>query len=324
MSYKTYALLAAVGLATFSCQKNDSQNEVISQKYIHKYGYAVSQEEWQEKNYPGQVISSLKNGVTVSATYENGQLHGPCTYTYPNSTTVEKYVLYNEGMPVKEILYGITGMPLQETVQLTQNRNSITFWYQDGVPRSIEEYTQEELIDGQYFTPLNELEAQVKKGKGMRVMRDGSGTLICKDDIEDGFMKKREAFYPSGSPESIAYYQQGKLHGERRSFTPSGEPLAVEEWIQGHLHGKSVYYKNGMKELEITYLFGKKNGWEIHYTDGRTPSHQIAWDNDLKHGPETFFVPDGKKVIWHYAGKEVSQSQFHEMNRLDEMISQSK
>ena len=324
MNYKIGSLLAALGLITCACKKDNQDNEVISQKYVHKYGYAVSQEEWEKKNYPGQVISSLRNGITVTATYENNQLHGPCTFTYPNSQTVEKYVLYNQNIPVKEVLYDITGMPMQETVQLTQNRNSLTTWYSDGVPRSAEEYTNGELIEGQYFSPNNELETQVEKGNGLRTIRDSRGILVCKDLMQAGLIAKRESFYPTGIPESIANYFQGLLHGERKTFTQQGEPLSVEEWASGALHGVSTYYKNGTKELEVSYFLGKKHGWENQFVDGVSLFHQISWNNDMKHGAEIFFVHDGKKkVSWNYQGKEVSQHRFNELARFDELISQS-
>ncbi|MBX9923343.1 MAG: hypothetical protein K2Y01_04460 [Rhabdochlamydiaceae bacterium] len=323
MSYRICITLAFAALVTSACQNNKKDDQVVSQTYIHKYGYAVSQEEWEEKNYPGQIISTLRNGSVITATYENNELNGPCTYTYPHSQTIEKYVLYNHNVPVKEVFYDIKGMPMQETVQLAQNRSSLTMWYADGVPRSVEEYAKEELIDGQYFTTNNELEARVEKGNGLRIIRDSSGNLACKDIIEKGFLAKRESFYPNGNPECIATYEQGQLHGERKTFTLEGEPLALEEWIKGQLHGVSTYYKNGAKELEISYLYGKKNGWENHFIDGQALSRQVAWDQDVKHGPEIFFVPNGKKIIWHYNGREVSQNRYEEMTHLDDMISQA-
>jgi antitoxin component YwqK of YwqJK toxin-antitoxin module len=323
MSYKICITLSLAALFMSACQKNKTDDQVVSQTYIHKYGYAVSKEEWKDKNYPGQIVSTLRNGTVITATYENNELNGPCTYTYPHSQTVEKYVLYNRGNPVKEVLYDIKGMPIQETVQLTQNRFSLTMWYEDGVPRSVEEYEKDELIEGQYFTATNELETRVQKGNGIRIIRDASGNLFCKDIIEMGFLSKRDSFYPNGNPECIATYERGQLHGERKTFTIEGEPIALEEWIKGHLHGVSTYYKNGAKELEISYLYGKKSGWENHYIDGSTLCRQISWDQDVKHGPEIFFVSDGKKIIWNYNGREVSRNRYEEMTHLDDMITQA-
>jgi antitoxin component YwqK of YwqJK toxin-antitoxin module len=321
MNYKSYLLLATVAMTSFACQKQRKEDDVISQTYIHKYGYAVSQKEWQEKNYPGQIISSLRNGVTMTATYENGELHGPCTFSYPHSNTVEKYVLYNQNKPVKEVHYDISGMPLQETVQLTENRHSLTTWYNDGVPKSVEEYVNDELVNGEYFTKDHEIETAVKNGAGIRTIRDVKGLITCKDVIEEGFLAKRESFYSTGSPESIATFIKGQLNGTRQTFTPQGEPLAIEEWVAGHLHGTSTYYKNGNKELEVSYVYGKKNGLEVHFLDGKEPAHQISWSLGLRHGPEVFFLPQGgKKTLWNYENKEVSQSRFQELTSLDAMI----
>lgn len=321
MNYKLYLMLTAIAFTSFACQKTRKDDDVISQTYVHKYGYAVSQKEWQEKNYPGQVISSLRGGVTRTATYENGELHGPCTSTYPHSQVVEKYILYNQGRPVKEIHYDIAGMPLQETVQLTENRHSLTTWYSDGVPKSVEEYIKDELVSGEYFTKEHDIETKVEKGAGIRTLRDSKGVLTCKDDIAEGLLIKRESFYANGSPESIATFIKGQLNGTRKTFTPDGEPLAIEEWVAGHLHGTATYYKNGMKELEIAYVYGRKNGLEVHFLDGKKIAHQISWSLGLRHGPETFFLPQGgTKTLWNYENKEVSQARFQELTHLDAML----
>ncbi|NDD58471.1 MAG: hypothetical protein EBZ47_04355, partial [Chlamydiae bacterium] len=249
---KLSLLCSALALISFSCNK-ENNSDVVSQRYVHKYGYAVSQEEWSSKNYPGQVITTLRNGVVVAATYEDHQLHGPCTHTYPNSQIVEKYVLYNRGEPVKEVMYSVAGMPMEETVKLSPSRRSLTLWYTDGAPRSVEEFAHDELLEGQYYTVLNEVEARVEKGNGERVMRDAKGTLMHRDEIFAGFTVRREAFYANGSPESITYFSNNKIHGERVCYTSNGEPLSVENWFDGNLHGKATYYKNGTKFSEVSY-----------------------------------------------------------------------
>ncbi len=324
MKIKLSLLCGLLAITAFSCQNNKNKNDVVSQKYVHKYGYAVSQEEWASKNYPGQVISTLKDGVVVTATYENHELHGPCTYTYPNSQTVEKYVLYNRGLAVKEILYDSYGMPKQEIVQLSPSRQSLTLWYSDGAPRSTEEFAHNELLEGQYFTVLNEVEGRVEKGRGERVMRDAKGALLYRDEVEAGFTVKRESYHPNGSPDTISNYVQNNLNGEKVSFTAGGEPLSTEEWMNGQLHGKSTYYQNGTKQREVSYLFGKKIGLEVFFLDGQSVSHEIAWDNDVKQGPEVYYVDGVEKTTYFYAGKEVSQSTYRDQIRLDEIISQGR
>ena len=107
-----FSLPIAAGLVLAGCGGNNGNAQVISKRYIHKYGYAVSQSEWDSNNYPGQVITNLRNGVTITATYEGGILHGPSTHTHPHSQTVQYYYLYNFGDLKKEV------KPLMIGVQL--------------------------------------------------------------------------------------------------------------------------------------------------------------------------------------------------------------
>jgi antitoxin component YwqK of YwqJK toxin-antitoxin module len=322
MKMKVYSVLGALSVLLGGCQKNKKEDEVISERYIHKYGYAISKEEWNSKNYPGQVITHLRTGVTVTATYENGLLHGPCTHTYPHSQTVESYYLYNQGNLVKEILYDIKGMPTRERVQLSSSRFALTYWYANGCPMCTEEYINEELLEGQYFTVQNEIEARVEKGSGRRIRRDQKGTLIAIEEVEQGYVTKQEAFFPNGAPESISYFLKGKLHGERKLFTQTGEPIAVEEWIDGKLHGKSTYYKNGVKVLEVSYLGGQKEGLETHFADGKTISQQIKWENNIKHGPSIFYINNIAQTEYFYNGEKVSKETYEERLAFDEVISQ--
>lgn len=321
MNGKILIILSALGLAATGCHNTKKEEPVVSERYIHKYGYTLSKEEWDSHSYPGQVVTHLRNGATSTATYENGLLHGASTITFPGSQTVENYCLYNQGLRVKEIQYDCQGMPVSETLFLSPNRFTKTLWYANGSPLSIEEYSNDELLEGQYFSTSNETEARVEKGTGFRVVRDRNGLLLSQDEISAGLMTKRESFYPSGSPESTVHYQNAKLHGEKRTFTSTGEPLAIEEWINGSLHGKCTYFKNGAKDLEISYLYGKRHGVETHYIDGNTILQEIYWENDIKHGPSTYYIDGLAKTDWYYSGDIVSQRRFEEQNRLDEIIS---
>lgn len=172
MNIKIFSFLGITTLLLLTSCRQTSDNQVVSQRFVHKYGYAVTKEEWNEKNYPGQVITHLKNGVTITSTYENGVMHGPCTYTFPNSEVISAYELYNNGVKVKEIHYRENGMPKKEKIALSPTRYSETMWYSEGSPMSIEEFASDELTDGQYFTAKNELEAKIEKGNGVRIKRN--------------------------------------------------------------------------------------------------------------------------------------------------------
>jgi antitoxin component YwqK of YwqJK toxin-antitoxin module len=323
MKTKLCFIMGALGLFLNSCVNNNAESPIVTQRYVHKYGYAVSKDEWEAKHYPGQVITTLRSGVTVTATYENDVLHGPCTQTYPHSQIVESYVLYNQNKPIKEIRYDTKGMPLREAVQLSPLRRAITTWYFDGCPKSIEEYASDELLEGQYFTMNNELEAHVEKGNGLKIKRDESGLLLAKEAFEAGYLTKRETFYPTGTPESVATFSKGQAHGEKKSFALNGEPASVEEYVNGQLHGKSTYYKNGAISHSISYLNGLKNGLEIHYQDGGVLSQELQWENDKKHGANTYYINGVAQSEWYYDGDRVSKNKYEELSRLDNMLNYS-
>jgi antitoxin component YwqK of YwqJK toxin-antitoxin module len=319
---RTFILLSFLGLSLSSCRNEHQNTDVVSERHIHKYGYAVSKDEFVERKYPGQVITVLKNGVTTTATYENGLLDGSSTHTFPHSQVVENYFLYKQGHLVKQITYDVSGMPLREEVQLSPTRHASTRWYSDGTPMCSEEYAGAELVEGQYFSRLNDIEARVEKGKGSRLLRDLQGVLLAQEEIDEGFVFKRQTFYASGTPESIAYFQRGTLHGERKTFNENGEPISVKEYVHGKRHGKTTFYKNGAKTVEIYYLDDMKNGLEIHYTDGETVSQEILWENDKKHGPSKYYIDGIAQVEYFYDGSPVSEPKWKELNQLDQMIGQ--
>lgn len=319
-----FSLPIAATLLLSGCGNGDKANQIISKRYIHKYGYAVSKEEWEANHYPGQVITTLRNGVTITTTYENGVIHGPCTHTHPHSQTVQYFYLYDHGDLKKEVIYDNIGMPLREKVQLSPKRYCVTKWYTDGTPMSVEDFAGEELIDGQYFTLNNEVESRIERGVGLRTRRDRQGILLSKDHFDKGYMTKREAFYPNGNPESSTLYDMNKITGERTVYDENGKPLAVEEWVDDTLHGKATYFANGLKQVEVFFLHGSKNGVETHFIDGDTIEQEIYWFNNKRHGPTKFYVGDGlAKTEWYYGGKLVSKKKYDELDQLDKMITQS-
>ncbi len=316
-----FSLPLAAGLILAGCGNDNGNSQVISKRYIHKYGYAVSESEWDANNYPGQVITSLRDGVTITATYENGMLHGPCTHTHPHSQTVQHYYLYNQGELKKEVAYDSLGMPTEEKVQLSPHRYCVTRWYGDGTPMSTEDFADDELLDGKYYSLNNDVESTVERGIGLRVRRDQNGTLISRDFIDKGYLTKREAFHANGNQESITHFKMNSKNGEREVYTASGLPLAVENWINGTLHGKATYYNNGKKQVEVNFVNGARNGVETHFVDGDQIEQEIHWTYDKRHGPTKFYVGDNiAKTEWYYDGKAVSKRRFDELTQLDLMI----
>lgn len=319
---KTVSLiLGTCGLLVSGCYEKDEN--VISKNYIHKYGYALSKKEWESKKHPGQIVTTLKDGVTITATYEHGVLNGPYTTTFPHSQTIENYTLYNQGNVIKEISYDQKGMPQSEKIYLSPTRYSTTLWFSDGTPRSIEEYNGSELIDGQYFTVSNDTEARVVKGKGTRVLRGKCGILLSKDEIVRGDVVKHETYHANGVPSMVCTYVDLRLHGDKRTFDENGEPLSLEPYEDGQINGIATFFKNGYKYREVPYEFGKKEGKENFYVDGIIVSHDIQWLSDKEHGPSNYYVDGIAHTEWFYEGRKVSHREYRQLDRVDQLIAQS-
>lgn len=322
MKAKLYLLLGAAALATFGCQnsKKKQHADVVSERYIHKYGYDVSREEWLSNDYPGQVITTLKNGVTVVASYESGILHGETSYTFPHSQTLESLHTYEKGNLVKKTSFDVRGMPFREESYLSPTRVRSKYWYDSGTPKCVEETNEADLIEGEYFTMKNELESRVTGGHGERSIRDKHGVLCAKESIARGQIAKRETFHPNGSPHIIMSFDSGLTHGEKRVFAETGEPLSIENFSEGKLDGVCTYFQNGVKYLEIEYESGIKNGIERHFIDGDTLSHETHWIDNMRHGPSTYYFDGLSKVEWFYNNAKVSKGKYEELLEREKMI----
>ena len=306
-----------------SCSNKQSEEKVVSQKFVHKYGFDVSEQEWAEREKDGQIITTLHNGVTIVNTYKNGELHGDTTFSFPSSDIVRELHVYDEGVLLKKVVYEENSMPLREDVYEFDDRKIITLWNSKGLPLSIEVYERNALMSGKYFNERNEVEAAVSDGKGVRVKKDRSNILVCKDRIENGQVIERTKYYPNGKVQSVSNFLDYKLHGEQKTFTPSGKPALKMQWNHGVLDGIKVVYRNNVIHKEIPYIKGEKHGVERHFhSESGALAAEIHWVNDRKHGSARFFDEDHAKVAWYYHGKAVSLKQFEILEFREEMLAE--
>ncbi|MDN3509447.1 MAG: hypothetical protein P0S93_05505 [Candidatus Neptunochlamydia sp.] len=318
----SHLYIALYGLFVFGCHNsNKDQNEnVVSKRYIHKYGYDVSKEEWDGATYPGQVITTLRNGVTVTASYEDGVFHGPTTYTFPHSHTIESLNIYERGNLVKKVTYDIRGIPQKEQVFLSPSHVRTTKWYQKGTPLSVEEYHNNELLEGEYYNEKNETASRVTKGSGVRVTRDQHENIIAKEMIENGFPVLRETFHPHGIPHAVLPISGGKLHGKKKVFAPTGEPISIESYKLDVLHGPATYYQNGCRYLEVNYREGLKHGKERHLIDDETVVEETEWMEGKKHGRSVVFFDGMSRTRFYYNNQAVSKEKYRELCEIEENI----
>lgn len=314
-------LIGSSALIT-SCQSNSSADQVVSQTYVHKYGFETSEQDWAQREQDGQVVSVLKNGVKVTRSYENGVLHGLTTYTFPHSLIVEKSLLYDQGNLLKEQLNDAAGMPIREEVYEFDNRTVITLWDEKGVPLSIEEYEGETLLEGKYYSPDHELKATVVNGSGERVKRDRTGVLISIDTIRNGVMSCRTTYHPNGEVHTISHYENYQLHGPQQKFTASGKPLMELNWNHGVLNGSKVIYRNGSKVAVIPYVNGQKEGIEYHYDDLGELTAEIEWHADKKHGTSKLYSEEATDTEWFFKGQSVTADKYKILENRDRIATE--
>lgn len=319
MKNRHVLFLMSMGLIVASCQLDDNKN-VISQRYIHKYGYDVSRDEWHAQQYPGQVLTTMRDGMTITESYEDGLLHGSKTISYPHSQTVKILENYEKGKLTKRVTYSIRGVPQQEEVFKSPIHVLVTAWYPSGTPKLKEEYKENVLVNGQYFTVSNETDSRIENGTGEKTVRNHSGDLLAKEIFNNYGVTYIETYYPNNMPHTATSYEDGKMHGDHKIFAMTGEPISVESYQKGQLHGLCTYFQNGYKYLETPYAHGFKSGVEKHYIDGESIAEETEYVDGVKHGSSVIYVDGSAKTTWYFENQKVSHSKFDELVQREQMI----
>jgi antitoxin component YwqK of YwqJK toxin-antitoxin module len=320
MMSKQGFILSAATLLLFGCSSDNNNKNVISERFIHKYGYDVSRDEWEAKRYPGQVLTMMRDGKTIVESYEDGILHGPRTESYAHSQTVETMESYERGKLLKRVTYNIRGVPQKEEVFKSPTNTLVTAWYPNGTPRFKEEYKDGFLITAQYFSPHNEIDSRIENGTGERTLRNQSGDILSKEIFSNYLVTYIETYYPNNTPHTATSYDRGKLHGEKKIYAMSGEPISVEHYFQDKKHGLATYYQNGYKYKEVNFAHGMKDETERHYIDGETLVEETEYHDGVKHGPSTVYCDGSARTSWYFDNEKVGRSKYDELTTREEII----
>lgn len=299
----SFALLVSL---VSSCSNHCESNDEVLCKTVHRYGVPLAPQEWVERGQNGQVISMRKDGVTLCRSYDAGVLHGECTYSFPHTNRIEKKEVYDRGNMQEEVFHYANGHPERKVVYDSSGNRSITTWYDGGAPQCSENLQNDSLVQGEYYTVDQHLEAQVENGHGLKVCRDGQGLLLSVDKIEGGQLELRTTYYPSGIPESATPYVNGQIQGERCTWSTGGEPATVEIWNGNLQQGMTTVYEHGEKRAEIPYVNGFKHGLERDYRDnGQVVVQEITWIRGKRHGPTTIYINGTSQIDWYFNGSKV-------------------
>jgi antitoxin component YwqK of YwqJK toxin-antitoxin module len=319
---KVVSCLSILTLLTLIGCTSDTQNNIVSQKYIHKYGFDLTEKEWDDREKDGQIVTIYKDGTKLAQNFSNGILHGSALTTYPHSEIVKNEKIYDQGTLLKEIINDENGIPIREDAFEFDNRKIITLWYESGSPMSIEEYNSNKLIEASYFSATNELEASVENYKGTRIKRDRAGKILNEDEIEDGIVAIRKTFHPNSQLQSITRFKNYELNGLQKKYTVSGKPLMEQTYKDGLLDGNQIHYRNGKVVLEIPFVNGKRHGIERQYDLDGSLIAEIPWEFDEKHGRERIKHEDYSNLEWFFRGKSVTREEYNELDTREKILAE--
>lgn len=282
-TFSGIATACAVSFFLCGCQK--SSREVVKTSYYHQYGPEIKVNEWKDQGSTGEKVETLKNGVEVRKNYVDGVLHGPSTWSFPHSAIVERFEEYENG---KKVAFGwnfSSGSPEWQDELLPDGKRVVRSWYEDGSPRFVEEFMNDQLLEGQYFTTDGEAESVVLEGNGIKVERTPQGVLVIRERYVDKEPIVKEIFYPNGFVKEVISYRDGKKDGLRKCFDDTGRTLLVESWKEGELHGLTTYFQESVVVRHVHYKHGKKDGLEVIFDpiSGAT-LEEISWSNDVRQG----------------------------------------
>lgn len=311
MRLKQQLFLAGLLLTVTACQ-TQRHDDIVRETYVHRYGVELPRSDWEARGQDGMVRSVRKDGVMVTSTFEAGVLHGETSYTFPHSNVIQLREFYDHGNLAREVQNFTTGTPYQETIYSSPTHRKETTWYDNGVPQAKEEYENNSLVEAEYFTFENHKESSVSDGNGFRVRRDRFGTMISRDEIQDGKIVTSTTYHPNGSPKSVTPCQEGTPQGSRRTYHPDGAPDTIEDVNNGCQDGMTTVFLNGEKYAEVPYQAGNKQGVEKRYRNGTDLVEEVTWVNGQKHGPNNSYVGNTVKTDWYYQGNSVSNKATYE------------
>lgn len=300
----------ALVLLLSGCNSNPN-DDIVEERYVHRYGVPMDPDDWSERGRQGQIVATRNDGVTVTNTYDAGVLDGETTFTYPHRNTIQKREIYSKGYLKEEFWNYSNGLPSKHVIHNSPTNYISIVWYDNGVPQCRENYDNNLLVQGEYFTPANLQESVVNNQEGTRTLRDCYGALQSIDEIKNGQMTTRNIYHPNGAPQSITSYVNGDEHGQKRTFMPGGDPNTIEQWTKGSQHGPTIVFENGEKVSETPYVNGKKHGIEHRYgEDGKTVVEDVTWVQGQKHGPSYTYVGNSRKIDWYFQDKPVNKATF--------------
>ena len=111
-----------------------------------------------------------------------------------------------------------------------------------------------------------------------------------------------------GNLSSKDYYSSGMLNGDSRKWFDNGQVFQEGQYVDGMMDGLwYIFYPSGALASKAEYNMG--TGKQICYEESGYKCLEVPYVNNVKHGKEIYYNPDGRvtKVVEYEKGKVISE-----------------
>jgi hypothetical protein len=104
-------------------------------------------------------------------------------------------------------------------------------------------------------------------------------------------------YYPGGQLETVTNYVEGKKHGLYLKMASDNKIAEFGFYENDLLEGTFTRYLYGIKDEQLEFKKGKKNGWARKYYMSGGIQREMQYKDDVENGLYRFYGEDGLKMI---------------------------
>lgn len=238
-------------------------------------------------SFDGMCTAWNESGTCVALMpYKDGALHGLSKTFFP-SGRLERTTQYDHGMKEgEEQACYETGQRSEVSSYHDNMRHGTSLvFFRDGKEAAHEEYQNDSLLTGTYFSPTGETLTSVIDGRGVRSsFKDGK--LSLQQEVRNGHPEGWVTIYaPQGFIEQRYEVKNGKKNGQDIRYFPGVEKLRPKisiEWRDDIINGTvCTWYPNGALESQREMRNNLKQGLSMAWYSDKSVMLVEEYENDI-------------------------------------------
>jgi Uncharacterized protein conserved in bacteria len=145
------------------------------------------------------------------------------------------------------------------------------------------------------------------EGRYQRFHQNGVLEMECwyKHGLRDSICR---SYTVKGNLASEDHYAGGKLNGESKKWYDNGQVFQEGQFVDDMMDGSwFIFYPSGALAGKAEYKMG--TGKQIGYEESGYKCLEVPYVDNLKHGKEIYYNPDGTitKIVEYEKGKVISE-----------------